>query len=32
MEPFMWTEMKIEEKQIKLDQVMESTHKLLMST
>lgn len=30
MEPDTWTEMKIEEKQIKLDQVMESTRKLLM--
>jgi hypothetical protein len=32
MEPETWTEMKIEEKQIKLDQVMESTRKLLMKT
>jgi hypothetical protein len=32
MEPETWTEMKIEEKQIKLDQVMESTRKLIMKT
>jgi hypothetical protein len=32
MDPETWTEMKIEEKQIKLDQVMESTRKLLMKT
>ncbi len=32
MEPETWTEMKIEEKQIKLDQVMQSTRTLLMNT
>jgi hypothetical protein len=32
MEPETWTEMKIVEKQIKLDQVMESTRKLLLRT
>jgi len=32
MEPNTWTEMKIEEKRIKLNQVLESTRKLLMNT
>jgi hypothetical protein len=32
MEPNTWTEMKIEEKRIKVDQVLESTRKLLMNT
>jgi hypothetical protein len=32
MEPNTWNEIKVEEKQIKLEQVMESTRKLLMKT